>query len=142
MACREGSAIAVELGALGEGRAIADDTTPKDPPKVDPVAADPVDRRLAERLTQLAEHHYHAGEYYRAISAYEELALFAGDDATRLYAAVRIAMSYHHGHQLDDALPAYRTALALAHDGAAAQALRIQLALARVERSFDEPGAE
>lgn len=130
MACRELFALAV---LLGSGRAIADDATPP---------ADPVDHRLAERLTQLAEHHYHTGAYYRAISAYEELALFATDDATRLYAAIRIAMSYHHGHQLDDALPAYRTALALAHDGVAAQALRIQLALARVERSFDEPGAE
>jgi len=130
MACRELIAIAV---LLGSGRVIADDAAPP---------ADPVDHRLAERLTRLAEYHYHTGAYYRAISAYEELALFATDDATRLYAAVRIAMSYHHGHQLDDALPAYRTALALAHDGAAAQALRIQLALARVERSFDEPGAE
>jgi tetratricopeptide (TPR) repeat protein len=138
MACRELIAIAVVLGALGSGRAIADDTTPR----VDPPAVDPVDRRLADRLTRLAEHHYHAGEYYRAISAYEELALFAADDATRLYAAVRIAMSYHHGHQLDDALPAYRAALALAGGSDAAQALRIQLALARALRSFDEPGAE
>jgi tetratricopeptide (TPR) repeat protein len=107
-----------------------------------PDPPDPVDLRLAERLTRLAEHHYHAAEYYRAISAYEELALFATDDATRRYAAVRIAMSYHHGHQLDDALPAYRGALAIAGDADTAQALRIQLALARVERSFDEPGAE
>jgi tetratricopeptide (TPR) repeat protein len=130
MACRELLAIAVLLGA---GRAIADDTAP---------GVDPVDHRLTERLTRLAEHHYRAGAYYRAISAYEELALFTDDDATRRYAAIRIAMSYHHGHQLDDALPAYRAALALTHDGDTAQALRIQVALARVERSFDEPGAE
>jgi len=130
MACRELLAIAV---LLGSSRAIADDTAP---------GVDPVDHRLTERLTRLAEHHYRAGAYYRAISAYEELALFTADDATRRYAAIRIAMSYHHGHQLDDALPAYRAALALTHDGDIAQALRIQVALARVERSFDEPGAE
>jgi tetratricopeptide (TPR) repeat protein len=130
MTCRELVVIAV---LLGSGRAIADATAPD---------GDPVDRRLAERLTRLAEHHYRAGAYYRAISAYEELALFTTDAAIRRYAAVRIAMSYHHGHQLDDALPAYRAALALDHDPDTAQALRIQLALARVERSFDEPGAE
>jgi hypothetical protein len=130
MTCRDLVAIAVLLVA---GPAIADDTTP---------GGDPVDRRLAERLTRLAEHHYRNGAYYRAISAYEELALFTTDEATRRYAAIRIAMSYHHGHQLDDALPAYRAALALAGNGDAAQALRIQLALARIERSFDEPGAD
>jgi len=122
--------VAAMLAALGGGRADADETGAQ------------VDVRLAERLTRLAERHYRAGEYYRAISAYEELTLFASDDATKLFAAVRIAMSYHHGHQLDDALVAYRTALGLARDGDAAQALRIQLALARVERSFDQPGSE
>jgi len=128
MTCRELVAIAVLFGAA--------------PAAADAPDADPVDRRLAERLTRLAEHHYRAGAYYRAISAYEELALFTGDDATRRHAAIRIAMSYHHGHQLDDALPAYRAALSLAGTGDTAQALRIQLALARVERSFDEPGAD
>jgi hypothetical protein len=38
-------------------------------------------------LLRLAAHHYRTGAYYRAISAYEELALFADDDATRRYAA-------------------------------------------------------
>lgn len=139
MACREPAlrraalrlAVVATLAVLGVGRAAADDA-----------AAAQVDHRLAERLTRLAEHHYRTGQYYRAISAYEELAVFSADDATRLFAAVRIAMSYHHGHQLDDALGAYRTALGLARDGDAAQALRIQLALARVERSFDQPGSE
>src|SRR6185503_10513201 len=137
MACRDRAVaglagLAMLLVLLGAGRALADDADG---------AEQRIDRRLAERLTRLAERHYRAGAYYRAISAYEELALFAGDDRTRLYAAVRIAMSYHHGRQLDDALGAYRAALALA-DGDAAQALRIQLALARVERSFDAPGSE
>jgi hypothetical protein len=129
MACRELIAIAV---LLGTGRAIADDAP----------TGDAVDRRLAERALRLAEHHYRSGAYYRAISAYEELALFAGDDETRLYAAIRIAMSHHHGRQLDEALDGYRTALGLARDGRTAQALRIQRALARVERSFEQPGSE
>jgi tetratricopeptide (TPR) repeat protein len=130
MACRELIAIAVLLGA---GHAIADDA---------PDAPDAVDRRLAERALRLADHHYRSGAYYRAISSYQELALFADDDATRLYAAIRIAMSYHHGHQLDDALTAYRTALGLARDGRTAQALRIQRAIARAERSLEQPGSE
>lgn len=133
MTCRELVGLAAVLAlALGTGPALADDD-----------ARDVhLDRRLAERLSRLAEHHYRAGAYYRAISAYEELALFADDDATRLHAAIRIAMSYHHGHQLDDALDAYRTALGLARDAGTGQALRIQRALARVERSFDQPGSE
>jgi tetratricopeptide (TPR) repeat protein len=136
MRCRELIAVAVMLGA---GRALGDGAGPPTQP---PPEVDLVDHHLAERLTRLAEHYYRAGEYYRAISAYEELALFSGDDAARLSAAIRIAMSYHHGHQLEDALAGYRAALTLARDGDVAQALRIQLALARVERSFDEPGTE
>jgi tetratricopeptide (TPR) repeat protein len=138
MACRELIALAVMLGAHA---AAADVTGPEAGSETDH-ENDAIDHRLAQRLAQLADRHYRAGEYYRAISAYEELALFAGDDATRLRAAVRIAMSYHHGHQLDDALDGYRAALALAHDDDTAQALRIQVAVARIERGFDEPGTE
>jgi hypothetical protein len=105
-------------------------------------ADDDLDARLGARALRLADHHYRAGEYYRAISGYEELALFATDDATRLYAAIRIAMSYHHGHQLGDAVERYASALALTRDPDIAQALRIQRALARAERTFDEPGTE
>src|SRR5262245_11376985 len=120
MACRELVAIAVLLAA---GRAVAGEP-PAEPDERD--ARDQhIDHRLAERLARLAEHHYRNGEYYRAISAYEELALFASDDATRLRAAIRIAMSYHRGRQLDDALAAYGAALALAGDADVAQALRI-----------------
>jgi hypothetical protein len=140
MTCRDlalAALAALSIG-LGSGRAIADDTAAPDP-------TDPIDRRvdhlIGERLRRLAAHHYRTGAYYRAISAYEELALFADDDATRRYAAIQIAMSYHHGHQLDDAIPAYRAAISLAA-GDDAQALRIQLAIARAERSFAEPGAE
>jgi hypothetical protein len=104
-------------------------------------AADELDDRLAARAAKLADAHYRAGEYYRAISGYEELALFAHDDATRVLAAVRIAMSYHRGHQLADAVGRYRAALAIA-DADTAAALRVQLAIARAERTFDEPGAE
>ena len=135
MACRERVAVAALAAlavVLAAGRAIADDA---------PREADLFARRRGVRLPRLAARHSPAGDYSRAIWAYEELALFAGDAATRLYAAVRIAMSYHHGRQLDDALGAYRAAIALA-DGDIAQALRVQLALARVERSFDAPGSE
>jgi tetratricopeptide (TPR) repeat protein len=139
MTFRELIAVAVLLAA---GRAAAD------PPATGAAAAATatpidaqIDARLAERLTRLAEHHYRSGAYYRAISAYQELALFTTDDAVRRFAAIRIAMSYHHAGQLDDALAAYRGALGLA-TGDTVQALRIQLALARVERSFDAPGSE
>lgn len=135
MTCRELVAVAVLLGSAG---ARADDA-PGGPDDAS------IDRRLAERLARLAEHHYRSGEFYRAISAYEELALFSRDDGVRLAAAVRIAMSYHHGRQLGDALAAYRAALDLAADpahGDLAQALRVQRAVARAERGLDEPGAE
>ncbi|HEU4734394.1 MAG TPA: hypothetical protein VFT22_41170 [Kofleriaceae bacterium] len=138
MTCRDLIALAVAacaLGPLRAGRAHADEA-----PGSQAAADAAIDRRLAERLARLAEHHYRTGEYYRAISAYEELALFTGDDRTRRYAAVRIAMSYHRGHQLDDAIAGYRAALALVRDGDIAQALRIQLALARAERSLEAPG--
>lgn len=142
MTCRELVAIAVLLGSAA---ARADE--PAGPGDAAAASAgsgapDAIDRRLTERLSKLAEHHYRTGEYYRAISAYEELALFSRDDGLRLAAAIRIAMSYHHGHQLGDALAAYRAALELARDADLAQALRIQRAIARVERGLDEPGAE
>jgi tetratricopeptide (TPR) repeat protein len=95
-----------------------------------------------DRLARLADFHYHAGEYYRAITDYEELGLFATDDSTKLFAAIRIAMSYHHGHQLANAVGSYRAALVLAKDPDVSRALRVQLAAARAERTFDEPGSE
>jgi hypothetical protein len=134
MACRDLVAIAVLLGA---SQAAADDGVVAPPPD-----AAQLDHHLASRLIRLAEHHYRTQAYYRAISAYQELALFADDAATRRYAAIRIAMSYHHGRQLDDALAGYRAALTLTIEPATAQALRIQLAIARVERSFEQPGSE
>jgi tetratricopeptide (TPR) repeat protein len=141
MTCREPARAAL-LVVLLVARGVHADPAPA-APAGPPVALDTaVDRRLAERLLRLGDHHYRTGAYYRAISAYQELALFTGDDATRRYAAIRIAMSYHRGRQLDDALAAYRTALGLARDPATAQALRIQRTLARVERSFEEPGSE
>jgi len=137
MTCRELALAALVIG-LAARPALADDAAAPDPN--DPIARR-VDHLLGERVRRLAAHHYRTGAYYRAISAYQELALFADDDATRRYAAIQIAMSYHHGHQLDDAVLAYRAALSLAA-GDDAQALRIQLAIARVERGFAEPGAE
>jgi hypothetical protein len=104
--------------------------------------ADELDARLAKRVEQLAESHYRAGELYRAITDYEELALFATDDATRRFAAIRIATSYHRARQFADAIAKYQTALAVVGEDPTAQALRVQLALARAERTFDEPGTE
>ncbi len=95
-----------------------------------------------DHLAKLAEYHYQHAEYYRAITDYEELALFAPDDAARAHAMIRIAVSYHRGHQLADAIAAYRAALEAVKDPDQQQALRIQLALARAERTFDEPGVE
>src|SRR5688500_15501209 len=132
MTCREIVIIAVLLGSRV---ANADDSVAGGARDAANAADAAVDRRLTERLTRLAAHHYRTGAYYRAISAYEELALFATDPAMRLGAAIRIAMSYHHGRQLDAALSAYRAALVLA-PADIAQALRIQLALARVERGL------
>jgi hypothetical protein len=106
-------------------------------------ADDPeLDRHLAERAARLADHHYARGEYYRAITDYEELALFAPDDATRTRSLVRIATSYHRARQLGEAGAAYRTALGVVTDPALGQALRIQLATARAARTLDEPGTE
>jgi hypothetical protein len=95
-----------------------------------------------DRLATLADYHYKAGEYYRAITDYEEMGLFAPDDRTRLFAAIRIAMSYHHGHQYGDAAGGYRAALVLARDPDIARALRVQLATARAEHALDQPGTE
>jgi hypothetical protein len=95
-----------------------------------------------DRATTLADHFYRAGEYYRAITSYEELALFATDEQVRAFAALRIAMSYHHGRQHADAIEGYDAALTLTRDPDLAQGLRIQRALVRAEHVVDEPGSE
>ncbi|HEY4242172.1 MAG TPA: hypothetical protein VGM88_20275 [Kofleriaceae bacterium] len=105
-------------------------------------AADDLDDRLAVRAERIAAHEYAAGEYYRAIGGYEEVSLLSADNDARTRAAIRIAMSYHHGHQLADAIDAYDRALALPLPVEQATALRIQLALAKAERVYEEPGSE
>jgi len=104
--------------------------------------ADELDDRLTARARARGDFHYRNGEMYRAITDYEELALFARDDATRRFAAIRIATSYHRARQFGDAIAKYQTALTVVGDDPSSQALRIQLALARTERTFDEPGTE
>jgi hypothetical protein len=138
MRCRSTALLALML-ALGGG--LADAGADVDVPDR-PDAPDELDARLAARAATLAKRHYDAGEYYRAIGSYEELALFATDDAIRRYAAIRIAMSYHHGKQFGDAAKHYDIALSLPLDADLAQALRIQRALARAERVLDEPGGD
>src|SRR5262249_42067448 len=63
-------------------------------------------------LSRLGEYYYDSALYYRAIGTFEELSLFSHDARLRLYARVRIAMSYHRGGELEDAIAAYDRVLA------------------------------
>jgi hypothetical protein len=102
------------------------------------------------RVRRLADHFYAGDQLYRAIGAYEELALFATDPAVAGYARLRIAMAYQRGEQYGDAVAAYDQWL-LGADGRGELAgwVRIQRALARAEaageagrRSIDDIVAE
>jgi hypothetical protein len=86
----------------------------------------------ATRL-QLADHFYARGEYYRAVGAYEELQLFTTDPALSSRAAIRIALAFHHGHQIDDAVAAYDRALAGGLDLDTAGLVRIARAMVRAD---------
>jgi hypothetical protein len=86
----------------------------------------------ATRL-ELADYFYTHRQYYRAIGAYEELRLFTADPALAARAGVRIALSYHHGRQVDDAVAAYDRVLAAGLDPDTAGLVRIARALARVD---------
>ncbi len=98
------------------------------------------DDPLAARTAHLAAHFYEKAQYYRAIGAYEELALFADDDATRRFALARIAMAYQHGEQLEDAIAAYDVALAAPGvDDTLGGWLRIQRAVARADLALARP---
>jgi TM2 domain-containing membrane protein YozV len=90
------------------------------------------------RVRRLADHFYDGDQLYRAIGAYEELALFATDPAIAGYARLRIAMAYQRGQQYGDAVAAYDQWLA-GPDGRGALAawVRIQRALARAEAAAE-----
>jgi hypothetical protein len=114
--------VVATIAGAGAGRARADD------------AAD------ASRVARLAAHYYQRAQYYRAIGAYEELALFAADDATRRFALARIAMAYQRGDQLEDAIAAYDVALAAPGvDDTLGGWLRIQRAVARGDLALARP---
>lgn len=86
----------------------------------------------ATRL-RLADHFYARGEYYRAVGAYEELQLFTSDPALDARAAIRIALAFHHGHQIAEAVAAYDRALAGDLDGETAGLIRISRAVVRAD---------
>jgi hypothetical protein len=94
------------------------------------------------RVARLAAHFYQRGQYYRAVGAYEELALFTGDDATRRFALARVAMAYQRGGQYEDAIAAYDAVLAAPGlDDTAGGWLRIQRAIARADLALAQPRA-
>jgi hypothetical protein len=65
-----------------------------------------------DHLRLLGEHFYASGEYYRAVGIFEELRLFSANPALKCQASLRIAMAYHHGLQIDEAVRAYDQLLA------------------------------
>lgn len=94
-------------------------------------------------LFRLGEHFYDGGMYYRAIGSFEELALVTDDETTRIQARLRIAMSYHHGGQLEEAVAAYDVALASAAlSDPYSGWVRLQRSLARVDRALTAPKQE
>jgi tetratricopeptide (TPR) repeat protein len=87
-----------------------------------------------EYLLRLGEHFYDAHQYYRAIGVFEELALFTSDEALARQAHLRIAMAYHHGLQIDEAVRAYDQLLARdSSDRDTAGYVRILRVLVRAE---------
>jgi hypothetical protein len=83
-------------------------------------------------LLRLGEHFYTAGQYYRAVGTFEELALFTSDARTRVHAQLRVGQSYHHGAQVDEAVAAYDVVLGALGTGADAADLRGYVHLLRV----------
>jgi hypothetical protein len=88
-------------------------------------------------LLRLGEHFYRGAEYYRAIGTFEELRLFSGDDQLKRHAGLRVAMAYHRGLQIDQAVRAYDALLAeLPPQDARAGQVRLLRVLARAEGSW------
>lgn len=88
----------------------------------------------ADRVREkLADYYYAHGQYYRAVGAYEELRLFTTEPRLRLDAGLRIALAYHHGHQIDDAVLAYDDVLRGELDPNTAGRVRILRAVVRAD---------
>jgi hypothetical protein len=83
-------------------------------------------------LLRLGEHFYAAGQFYRAVGTFEELALFTSSARTRVHAQLRVGQSYHHGAQIDQAVAAYDVVLAQLGTDAAFVDLRGYVHLLRV----------
>lgn len=60
---------------------------------------------------QLGDHFYDREMYYRAVGAYEEVALFGDRPCLVAYARLSAAMAYHHGGQYRRAASAYEEVL-------------------------------
>lgn len=85
-------------------------------------------------LFTLAAHFYRQGQYYRAVGALEELRLFTADEALKVRAGLLVALSYHQGLQIREAVAVYDQLLASAKlSGAAAGLTRLSRILARAE---------
>ena len=89
------------------------------------------------RLLRLGEHFYSAGQYYRAIGVFEELELFTRDPDLALRARLRVALSYHRGLQIDEAVRAYDRLMGNRElPPATAGWIRLLRVLARIEGSW------
>lgn len=85
-------------------------------------------------LRTLGDYFFGQAHYYRAIGTYAELALFSTDPDVKLYGHLRIAMAYHLGGQLKDAVAAYdRTLDGFRLDETADGFIRLQRSVARAE---------
>jgi hypothetical protein len=100
------------------------------------VSSDPGGRSDRD-LARLGEHFYAAGEYYRAVGTFAELRFFSSDDQLKRHAALRIAMAYHHGLRVDEAVRAYDALLVDPGLGSErAGYVRLLRVLARAEGSW------
>lgn len=86
-----------------------------------------------ERLLRLGEHFYTAGHYYRAVGVFEELTLFTTDPPLAIHGRLRIAQSYHHGQQVDEAVAAYDDLLRQPLDADTASYVRLLRAIVRAD---------
>ncbi len=84
-----------------------------------------------------ANYFYDHGMYFRAIGAYEEVALFSRTTSEEVHARLRIAMAYHNGHQFKRAAKEYLAILSnynLSDDLAGMIRLQRILALTSLEQ--------
>ena len=89
------------------------------------------------RLKRLGEHFFASAQYYRAVGAFEELALFTRDPGVARQARLGVALSFHRGLQIDEAVRAYDQLVAdRGLDAGTTGWLRLLRVLARIEGSW------